>query len=71
MACHCHTEPLICAVNVETAAAWILFVISLHVAPLASTFDAQCFACVMCDVIRFVIIVRDARVVVIADCMHV
>ena len=43
--CHCHAEPLICAVNVETAAAWILFVISLHVAPLASTFDAQCCMC--------------------------
>ena len=63
--CHCHAESLTCAVNVEIAAAWILFVILLHAVLLAATLDAQCFASVMH--IKFV---RDARVVVIADFMH-
>ena len=42
--CHCHAESLTCAVNVEIAAAWILFVILLHAVLLAFTLDAQCFA---------------------------
>ena len=63
--CHCHAELLTCAVHVEIAGACILFVILLHAVLLAFILNAQCFAGVMH--IQFV---RDARVIVIADCAH-
>ena len=68
--CHCHAESLTCAVNVEIATAWILFVILLHAVLLALTLDAQCFSGIVHIYIWFVIMVRDARVIVNANCLH-
>ena len=46
--CHCHAESLACAVNVEIAAACILFDMLLHAVLLASILNAQCFSGIVC-----------------------